>query len=364
MDTIYSLLILFVLYCIVSDWFMHEYGEKLSFKNFNKFKIISFFSYQVKTLKPLKKLVRLVNLNEDNLAKQPIFWIGIIVPLLVAGWVEYKIIILNPDLLSFEKVKYLFERSAPALYISALIPTLGIFISNIHRTIQTKKQIQVTESKNISDSFYAHNKYIIEEFNALKFKVNWFDADITISSPNKLYKRIFKKSNIKDGMSSEVSEEYLPLITNDLRWFIDNIRDIALEFKKENFNLNHDLISKVYYFMDNAYFAAKNIVNLNEINDDLILLLQCKIIEIKEDANNKINKKSNMAKELIIKEQYTYVLNEIFNCIYNLVNFIFMMYSRIFDIINVKRPDELFEVHKVNIMDVIYILQKIKRLNN
>ncbi|OBY36440.1 hypothetical protein PR729_14280 [Providencia rettgeri] len=120
MDTIYALLIVFVLYCIISDWFMHEYGGKLNSDNFYKFKIDSFFSYQIPALK------RLVSLNEENLAKQPIFWIGIILPLIVASWIEYQIILLNPELLSFGNLKYLFERSAPALYVSALIPTLGV----------------------------------------------------------------------------------------------------------------------------------------------------------------------------------------------------------------------------------------------
>ncbi|WP_272674953.1 hypothetical protein [Providencia sp. PROV075] len=359
MDTIYALLIVFVLYCIISDWFMHEYGEKLSFKNFNKFKIVSFFSYQVKALKPFK---RLVNLNEDNLAKQPIFWICTVLPLMIAGWIEYKIFLLNPDLLSFENIEQLFKNSAPALYISALTPTLGVLISNIHRTIQTKKQIQVTEVKNISDGFYAHNKYIIEEFNALKFKVNWFDDDIIISSPNKLYKKIFEKSNIKNGMNDEVSEVYLQLVKNDLSWFIRSINDIALKFKKDNLNLNSELIFEVNYFMSNACAISRNIVNLNEVNQDLISLLQYEILEINKFANDKIKSKSTIEKEIITREQYFQVVKKTFDCIYDLVNFISIMYSRIFDIINAEQPDEFFELRKTNMTGVIFILDKVNKI--
>ncbi|MEX6367468.1 hypothetical protein AB6F62_04995, partial [Providencia huaxiensis] len=205
MDTIYALLIVFVLYCIISDWFMHEYEEGLSFKNFNKFKIGAFFSYQVKALKPLKKLVRLVNLNEDNLAKQPIFWIGIILPLLVAGWVEYNIILLNSNLLSFGEVKYLFERSAPALYISALIPTLGILISNIHKSIQTKKQIEQSEIKGRIDSFNAHYNFItdrisdIKERNILNKEKKEEDNLFFPSNLFVVYRAAFPKSTLKDG---------------------------------------------------------------------------------------------------------------------------------------------------------------------
>ncbi|WP_272576936.1 hypothetical protein [Providencia sp. PROV274] len=356
MDTIYALLIVFVLYCIVSDWFMHEYSEKLNGNNFYKFKIDSFFSYQIPALK------RLISLNDENLAKQPIFWVGTILPLIVASWVEYQIILLNPELLSLGSVSNLFTKSAPALYISALTPTLGVIISNIHRTIQTKKQIQVTEVKNISDSFYAHNKYIIEEFNAFKFEVNWYDDDITISAPNKLYKKIFDKSNIKNGMNDEISEVYLHLVKNDLSWLIRSINDIALKFKKDNLNLNSELILEVNYFISNACAISRNIVNLNEVNQDLISLLQYKILEINKFANEKIKSKSTIEKNIITREQYIQVVKKTFDYIYDLVNFISIMYSRIFDIINAEQPDEFFELRKTNMTGIIFILDKVNKI--
>lgn len=187
---------------------MHEYGEKLNCDNFYKFKIDSFFSYQIPALK------RLVSLNEENLAKQPIFWIGIILPLVIAGWVEYQIILLNPDLLSFKKLDEFFKSSSSALYISALIPTLGVIIANIHRTIQTKNQIEKTEEqmnitklKNNFDSFNSHMKIICDELK--EFKVTLLDSEYTIKNKMKIYRDIFENSSSKNGVNNIISNNFI-----------------------------------------------------------------------------------------------------------------------------------------------------------
>ncbi|EMJ7519403.1 hypothetical protein RGL88_000903 [Providencia rettgeri] len=212
MDTIYSLLILFVLYCIVSDWFMHEYDEKLSRDNFYKFKIGSFFSYQLPALK------RLVNLNEESLAKQPIFWIGIIIPFIAAFWLEYQIILLNPELLSFDRLEDFFKASSSSLYISALIPTLGVIISNIHKSIQTEKQIYQSEIKGRIDSFNAHYKFITDRIDEIQ------ENDIGYAEKNSLfiksnliivYRAAFPNSTLENGYNGEpTSQSYIKRIIN------------------------------------------------------------------------------------------------------------------------------------------------------
>ncbi|EPN6880187.1 hypothetical protein ACT2XF_001442 [Providencia rettgeri] len=295
MDTIYSLLIVFVLYYIVSDWFMHEYGERLNGDNFYKFKIGSFFSYQIKALKPLK---RLVNLNDDNLAKQPIFWIGTILPLIVSGWIEYHVILLNPELLSFGSVGDLFTKSAPALYISALTPTLGIIISNIHRTIQTKNQIEIAENqfnvvrtKNNQDLFYSHNKYVTERIDSIdiKKKVNTKEISsffsnfyndstsfhintlrnntikISVKDKNKLYRKIFSIKNKESTFGVGISYE-----------FIDNLEKITDELASV---LNtFDLHSKLCFYGDDnlsiLLISNENNFSLKSFFRDLIRALE------------------------------------------------------------------------------------------
>lgn len=239
MATIYALLIVFVLYCIISDWFMHEYEEGLSFKNFNKFKIGSFFSHQVNTLKPLKKLVRLVNLNEDNLAKQPIFWIGIILPLVVAGWAEYNIILLNPNFLSFKEIKNFYEASTPALYITALTPTLGILISNIHKSIQTEKEIISSEAKNIIDLFYAHYEYTTEEFRRLDDKKN----RLIVMNPNHLYRKVFPSASYLNGIG-----EKSMLFINELLFNTNKLNEIINEMNLNSLSINEE--NKTENFID------------------------------------------------------------------------------------------------------------------
>ncbi|MEX9886308.1 hypothetical protein [Providencia rettgeri] len=228
MAFIYTLMILFVLYCIISDWFMHEYDESLNGNNFHEFKIGSFFSYQVNVLKSLK---RLVNLNEDNLAKQPIFWIGTILPLIVSGWIEYHVILLNPDLLSFEKLDDFFKASSSAIYISALTPTLGILISNIHKSIQTEKQIEQSEIKGKIDSFNAHYKFITDRIIEIKERklsheenIEDYNLFFTLNL-SVVYRKAFPKSTLKNGYNGDlVSKKYI----RNLKIKIENLAKIGV----------------------------------------------------------------------------------------------------------------------------------------
>ncbi|MBQ0531905.1 MULTISPECIES: hypothetical protein [Providencia] len=305
MDTIYSLLILFVLYCIISDWFMHEYGEKLNSDNFYKFKIGSFFFYQVKALKPLKMLV---NLNDNNLAKQPIFWIGITAPLIIAGWVEYQIIILNPDLLSFEKIEDFFKASSAAIYISALIPTLGVIIANIHRTIQTEEQIKKTEKqitiakdqfiiarkKNNLDLFYSHYKYVIEKISEINIKktisykeikeffkelvgskyVGYLDSDLKISFKidNKisLYGEIFYKDKNNEDFDIKLEHIFVKRLDSEVKKMSVLLNDFNLKVKY--INSGSPLI--ILYSNDDDFSIYNHLESIVSKLEDLFYLLK------------------------------------------------------------------------------------------
>ncbi|QXB05309.1 MULTISPECIES: hypothetical protein [Providencia] len=220
MDTIYSLLILFVLYCIVSDWFMHEYGEKLNGNNFYKFKIGSFFSYQIPTLK------RLVSLDEKSLARQPIFWILIGIPLIGAVWIEYQIYLLNPKLFLLNEtnaITKLFTESASALYVSALIPTFGVLISNIHKSIQVSVELKTSDNDNKVNLFFKHRDWFVNEIN----KINSKNSLVTVKNPLLLYGKIYKNSNYNNGLNSEVSSKLLGKVVHEL---------MEAEFELNNFN--------------------------------------------------------------------------------------------------------------------------------
>ncbi|MGG4663579.1 hypothetical protein [Providencia vermicola] len=270
MDTIYASLIVFVLYCIISDWFMHEYDEKLNSDNFYKFKIDSFFSYQIPALK------RLVSLNEESLAKQPVFWIGIFLPLIVASWIEYQIILLNPELLSFQNLDHLFKASTSALYISALIPTLGVIISNIHKTIQTEKQIKASEGKNTLDGFYAHYKYLTEEFRKLDEK----KERIVIINPNKLYKKIFVNSSYLNGVG-KLSEDFIINI-------FETINNINNSFNEINIKELDSLCRT------NDINVKKLVSDLMNLNDDYLAGIDNDSSEILKLLESEPEKKFNI----------------------------------------------------------------------
>ncbi|MBP6079747.1 MAG: hypothetical protein KA732_00550 [Providencia sp.] len=264
MDTIYALLIVFVLYCIVSDWFMYKYGEKP-----NKYNMTSFFNYQKKILVSiftLKTIKKLIYINEKSLAKQPIFWISIFFPLFFSAWIEYKIIIANNIYLSFNNTKLILENSAIPIYISALTPTLVLIISNISKTIQTEKQISVAEQKNISDSFYAHNKFIVEELKSISEKYMAVEKDLimTISSPNILYRKIYNKSSISNGASDIVDLNFTSSINSKLG--LINIGLIKLTeginnkcIKKTNQKIDFSLLIEDLSKVIDGYFTFTNI---------------------------------------------------------------------------------------------------------
>lgn len=150
-----------------------------------------------------------LKLNDESLDKQPLFWFAVLSPIalfLIFGVVIWKDYI--PDLSKAGLNKFA-EISKFPLAILALSPIFGVIVSNIHRTIQTKKQIQVTEVKNISDGFYAHNKFILEEFKSITEKNDGNNIELSIISPNILYKKIYDKSTLSNGANNNVSTEFL-----------------------------------------------------------------------------------------------------------------------------------------------------------
>ncbi|MCG9950767.1 hypothetical protein MIB43_012625 [Providencia rettgeri] len=342
MDTIYALLIVFVLYCIVSDWFMHEYSEKLNGNNFYKFKIDSFFSYQIPALK------RLISLNDENLAKQPIFWVGTILPLIVASWVEYQIILLNPELLSLGSVSNLFTKSAPALYISALTPTLGVIISNIHRTIQTKKQIQVTEMKNISDSFYAHNKFILEEFKAITEKSNEYNIELSIISPNMLYKKIYEKSTLSDGADNKVCTSFLTELENN---FISLNNEVVKSTKdiKELYVDSDTSFANIQIPLSGFIFSFKKITNylcINNKNNYLDYYLFTRPSEIKIKIEGELNDLTSKYSEdkRVINYCETRKVQLFLNELFTYLGLFLYVVDKLLDIINIKNRHFLAKI--------------------
>ncbi|MGP2800953.1 hypothetical protein ACTVLW_12860 [Serratia ureilytica] len=190
----------------------------------------------------------MIGLNEKNLTRQPLFWAALVIPLilfLISGctvWSKYK---LGFNELGYEN--FIKASKLPLLLLSLSVPLVAI-IAHIHRTIQTEKQIEHTqeqirntqkqigllEEKNKPDSYYAHLKSITEALSLIpSFKiprayVNGNTHDIlSIKYPHPLYKKIFSKSKIKDGYSTEINSEFMRGIETSY----NHINDIFLHFK-------------------------------------------------------------------------------------------------------------------------------------
>lgn len=110
----------------------------------------------------------------------------------------------------------------PLLFLATSVPLASI-VNNLHRTIQTEKQINEAEKKNLSDSYYTHLKHTLD----LIEKIDYKEIDqgfgmplrrfkLTINNPLSLYKTIFRKSSHFNGAIYNADEFFLNTIK--LEW--------------------------------------------------------------------------------------------------------------------------------------------------
>lgn len=205
-------------------------------------------------------------LSHKNLFNQPLFWISIFIPLYLFlsigswSWLGHSINFTSDGFNNFLTISKL-----PLLFLASSVPLTSI-VNNIHRTIQTEKQITETEKKNISDSYFTHFKYTTELFDAIQSKsIEWvyelklthgihrnrFDnTTLTIKSPIRLYKKIFHHSNAFDGGNYNLNTQYIDkilqhwtningqfeklLFSKNTTEYIDRINDRAEAIKSIN----------------------------------------------------------------------------------------------------------------------------------
>lgn len=153
---------------------------------------------------------RLLALNHNNLFRQKLFWVSIFTPLalfLYYGfwiWRDFSIS------MTYHGYNKSYEISKLPLLILASAVPLAAIINNIHRTIQTEKQISEAEKKNLSDSYYTHFKHTLDLFKALKsdsFRSEYDHTiiDLEIINPVALYSKIFYLSSPTKGVNYEIN---------------------------------------------------------------------------------------------------------------------------------------------------------------
>lgn len=206
-------------------------------------------------------------LSHKNLFNQPLFWISIIIPLFLFlsigfwSWQGHSINFTSDGFNNFLTISKL-----PLLFLASSVPLTSI-VNNIHRTIQTEKQIIEAEKKNISDSYFSHFKYTTELFESLKsqsitwagtiksnsamYPINYDDTTLTIKSPIRLYKKIFHHSNAFDGGNYNINIDYITQIQQ--HW-----KNINIQFEKL---LNSKAI---YEYLERVTESSEAIIEINK----------------------------------------------------------------------------------------------------
>ncbi|QPB80733.1 hypothetical protein EHE21_15725 [Proteus sp. GOKU] len=213
-------------------------------------------------------------LNSDSLHKQWLFRLAIVFPLISS---LYFIVCLGyPYPWRFDAYGYstFLEINKFSLGILALSPILGAFVVSAHRSIQTTKQIKVTEEKNRADLYYSKRKFIIEQLEDLTF---YFPHKI--DNANYIYGLFRKYEDFNDKKNEELYSDIdlrileLHNITNK----IDNIIKEKINNKNPTaeFANFHNIILDIPY-ITNLILNKCGIILKNELKIEEIIKKQDK----------------------------------------------------------------------------------------
>lgn len=184
-----------------------------------------------------EKIKSIFFLNEDKgLSEQGLLWISIFSPVLyfiVFGFISWhgRSISITSD-----GLKEFFGISGLALGMLSLALPLSVFVSRLHATKQTAKQIRIAQQKNNIDLFHSHRKELFSYFSQIgKVKyLDCFDGEFKVHP--RVHKRFFIGS--PEGGIPNINEIVFKDIESELisaRWQLDKIlRDI-------NPNITYDL---------------------------------------------------------------------------------------------------------------------------
>lgn len=239
-------------------------------------------------------------LDDRQLFNQPLFIIATSYPVYlfvlfgVWSWQGYSL-----DLSSQGYGLFLEISKFPLIILASSVP-LGAIVNNVHRTIQTEKQIDDAGLKNRNDIYYGHVKFILDQFDKIKGKKidriyelvepgNALDenseattkefnieACIFIGQPMDLYRRIYKYSRPKTDSSFMVCPDFLRELHDE--W--SKIHNLCL-YRKEwgpqhYFKTPQELRIKNFSDIDIIYTRICKLLCLGGFHSDYSLVLQAK----------------------------------------------------------------------------------------
>ncbi|MBY5119790.1 hypothetical protein [Enterobacter cloacae] len=238
-----------------------------------------------------------VKLNEKNLFNQPLFLISILLPLYYAlmfglwVWKDPQVTLSSEGYLNF-----ITNSKLPLLILALSVPFASI-INNIHRTIQTERQIFESERKNNFDISINHIKYYTELFQkieseeiteAYKVKSSTGDEDSEIEFkftpivqyPSSLYKKLFISNNTTHKNNLQTNPKFLNKIKNDWKYLNQCFRRLNNYDKFLHSVNSHGKFRaakcKIYYETCDAYETLCNTLELGNYRPQISFISEDK----------------------------------------------------------------------------------------
>ncbi|EOC1611884.1 hypothetical protein ACI49Z_003613 [Cronobacter turicensis] len=206
--------------------------------------------------------IKAIEMNAEALTKQPLFLAALTIPFLsfitfgLVAWLGHNFQLDGEGLNNFLNISKL-----PLGLLSLSVP-LGVIVSNIHRTIQTDKQIKEAQKKNKIDAFYAHRKNTIELLDNLNLQtLTIVGEDIKLKFENNysIYKRVYPEASITND---NYAPSYNILHETQYEWIkIANIlkcKDkLSIEMQTEKYHEIERCLEALHYLLE--FESHKNI---------------------------------------------------------------------------------------------------------
>ncbi|MGF6103688.1 hypothetical protein [Enterobacter sp. A4] len=228
-------------------------------------------------------------MNAEPITHQPLFTAAIALPLIsffsfgIISWSSHSLQLDSDGFNNFLNISKL-----PLALLSLSLP-FGVVVNNIHRTIQTDKQIKEAEKKNKIDSFYAHRKNTIEVFQNMDFLTLYLpNTELKLEFDNhySLYRKCFPYASTSNNEFSycksfvaKSEELWLDLAMKlkikepnnytDLYYHIFQIENLFKELHKhyQFKEYNHSQLYQASYKSDegNWFYMSSKIANENTL---------------------------------------------------------------------------------------------------
>ncbi|MGJ7249571.1 hypothetical protein [Morganella morganii] len=251
-------------------------------------------------------------MDPKPLTKQTLFWLAIIIPIFSFFYFGFFAWYGRPFAFNAEGFERFIKISTLPLGLLSLSIPFTAVINNIHRTIQTNKQIEEATKKNSSDLYYSHKKFFFESMKDVSYidrnievllsrYSSYYDAQSIVVIAN-INIKIKKYHYLYNSLYKSKSDNYDPSIN------VRYINKIASMMKGiDSILLKH--IDSQYYDRVSVYRINYTYYNnlLGSINKDLASLFNLIGIEY----ISKINKFENSLLESNTKNRLFSMMDSI-----------------------------------------------------